>query len=156
VTAASGETANVAVRPPLLYLAAILAGLALDALTPLRLHWPSLLVPAGMALVAAALLLFALALREFRRAGTSVKPYEPTTALIRSGPFRVSRNPIYLSLSFFQLGIGLWTLNGWVVALLVPVLAVMIPGVIMREERYLERRFGDEYRRYKASVGRWM
>jgi protein-S-isoprenylcysteine O-methyltransferase Ste14 len=109
-----------------------------------------------MALVAAALLLFALALREFRRAGTSVKPYEPTTALIRSGPFRVSRNPIYLSLSFFQLGIGLWTLNGWVVALLVPVLAVMIPGVIMREERYLERRFGDEYRRYKASVGRWM
>ncbi len=96
------------------------------------------------------------AFRQFRRHNTSVKPHEPSTALITRGPYRYSRNPIYLALGLLYAGIGIAADSPWTLALLVPALVVMHYGVIIREERYLERKFADAYRRYKSTTRRWL
>jgi protein-S-isoprenylcysteine O-methyltransferase Ste14 len=90
------------------------------------------------------------------RAGTSFRTERPTTAIVTAGPFRYSRNPIYVALTLLYLGIGMVLNALWVLLLIVPVIAVMQRGVIAREERYLERKFGDEYRRYQVRVRRWL
>ena len=150
------DNAGVVVRPPLLYLAAIAAGLVAHRIWPVHIVPPALGVPAGLALSLAALLLFVLSIREFRTARTSVKTYEPTSAIITTGPYRFSRNPIYLSFTVLQLGVALSTNSLWVVATLVPTLLVMSHGVIDREERYLAGKFGEPYLRYRATVRRWL
>jgi len=135
---------------------AILAGAGLQALLPAPFLPPALARGVGVPLVAAALLLFALSIREFRRARTSVRPDRPTTAIIRTGPYRLSRNPIYLAMTLLHLGIAAWANSLWLLVTLVFTLGVMSAGVIAREERYLERKFGEEYRRYRAAVRRWI
>jgi protein-S-isoprenylcysteine O-methyltransferase Ste14 len=96
------------------------------------------------------------AVRQFRRHETPFNPHQPSTALITAGPYRYSRNPIYLALNLVYAGIGIAADNPWTLALLVPVLIVMHHGVITREERYLERKFPDTYRRYKSTTRRWL
>ena len=91
-----------------------------------------------------------------RGAGTSVKTSVPTTALVSTGPFQFSRNPLYVSLTLFYLGISIAAQSLWALALLIVVLVVMQRGVINREERYLEHKFGAEYVRYKELVRRWI
>jgi protein-S-isoprenylcysteine O-methyltransferase Ste14 len=143
-------------RPPFIYLAAIATGLAI------HWAWPCPL-PAGVpvrpllggALVVASLLLLGLSVRRFRAAGTPVPARKPTTAIVRTGPYRFSRNPIYLAFSLLQLGIAIWVGSWWLVATLVVALAIIHYVVVPREERYLESRFGAEYRDYKAAVRRW-
>ena len=93
---------------------------------------------------------------EFRRARTSFDVRKPSTSLITTGPFRFSRNPIYLAMTLLQLGIGIAVDGVWILAALVRALVAMHYGVIVREERYLERKFGDAYRGYKTSVRRWL
>ena len=89
-------------------------------------------------------------------AGTNVNPGRPTTAIVTSGPFRFSRNPLYLSLTLLYFGLIL-AFNTWRgIILLVPLLIIMHFGVVLREERYLEQKFGDEYRDYKARVARYV
>jgi protein-S-isoprenylcysteine O-methyltransferase Ste14 len=122
--------------------------------------WPTSLVPAGLAplgiaMAWLALILFLLSLRQFRAAGTSVRGNVPTTTIVRTGPYRLSRNPIYLSFILLQLGIALWIGSAWVLATLLPAAAVMMCVVVPREERYLGSRFGDQYAEYRASVRRW-
>jgi protein-S-isoprenylcysteine O-methyltransferase Ste14 len=91
-----------------------------------------------------------------KRAGTNVDPREPTTAIVTGGPYRFTRNPLYLSMTLVYAGITALA-NALPAALLLPaVLAFMRRGVIEREERYLERKFGDEYMDYKARVRRWI
>ena len=142
--------------PPVIYLAALVIGLGLHAWFPVRA------LPRGIALVAGAsacLLTAALGgtgLWALRRAGTSQNPRRPTTALVVSGPFRMSRNPLYLSLLCLYVGIALLLNSLWVLLLAVPLVAVLRLGVIGPEERYLERKFGDEYRRYRSRVRRWL
>ena len=104
----------------------------------------------------AAIALFAYSVAVFRAAGTPVPAGKPTTAIVRTGPYRFSRNPIYLAFSLFQLGIAIWVNSLWLVATLVAAVALMHYVVISREEQYLERRFGAEYVEYKASVRRWL
>ncbi|MDP6404052.1 MAG: isoprenylcysteine carboxylmethyltransferase family protein [Alphaproteobacteria bacterium] len=116
---------------------------------PLRL-W------AALALLAMGLLIVVLALPKFRRAATPVRPDRPSTALISGGPYRFSRNPLYVALTLAYLGLAVALDSLWVLALLVPVLATMQVGVVAREERYLEAKFGDEYRAYKQTVRRWL
>jgi protein-S-isoprenylcysteine O-methyltransferase Ste14 len=99
---------------------------------------------------------FAAAVRTFRRAGTPVPGNQPTTAIVREGPFRYSRNPIYLAFSLFQLGLALWVNSPWLMLTLAPAVVLMSLVVIPREERYLERKFPGEYQAYKASVRRWL
>ena len=81
---------------------------------------------------------------------------KPATALATAGPYRVSRNPIYLALTLFYLGVGLAAGSLWVVVLAGPALLVMHLGVVRREERYLERRFGAAYLDYARRVRRWI
>ncbi|MGQ0571473.1 MAG: methyltransferase family protein [Armatimonadota bacterium] len=111
--------------------------------------------PLGILLGALGLGFMAAALRAFRHAGTNVETDRPATALVTAGPYRSSRNPIYLSLTFIYAAIGIAANSLWTLVLLVPLLAIMHYGVILREERYLERKFGEAYRRYTSSVRRW-
>jgi len=110
----------------------------------------------GFALIAAALGVGASAFGALGRAGTPPNPGEPTTAIVAVGPYRFTPNPIYLSFTLLYAGVTVVANALWAVVLLPGVLIVMRRGVIDREERYLERRFGEEYRRYKARVRRWI
>jgi len=110
----------------------------------------------GLALVVVALALFTAAYRAFRAAGTNVETNKPSTAVVTGGPYRLSRNPIYVSMAALLAGIGIAVGSIWVTAMVVPFAAIVPFGVIAREERYLEVKFGDEYRRYRARVRRWM
>ena len=144
------------VRPPFVYLAALLIGVGLD------LAWPRPWLPAGigpwvgLALAVLAFLLFTAATRRFKAAGTPVPGNEPTTAIVRSGPYRFSRNPIYLAFSLVALGVACWRNSVWLLGTLAAAVGEMSFVVIPREERYLERRFGAEYRELKARVRRWL
>ncbi len=152
----SPDTAGVAVRPPVLYLGTLFLGGLIDLVFPAPLpDFAARLPTAGLALVAG-LVLLTLCFVRFKAAGTNVPTWMPTTALVTSGPYRFSRNPIYLALTLVYLGLALAFGSWWPVVLLAPVLIVMRFGVIGREERYLEARFGDAYRDYCASVRRWL
>jgi protein-S-isoprenylcysteine O-methyltransferase Ste14 len=107
-------------------------------------------------LVLGAILLAGSAWVQFRRAGTTPNPTQPTTALVVRGPYRFTRNPMYLSLAALYLG-GALRLNSLWPLVLFPVVITLIEWrVIAREERYLEAKFGDAYRAYKAGVRRWI
>jgi protein-S-isoprenylcysteine O-methyltransferase Ste14 len=153
--AGTRDVPGVVAPPPLLYVAALLGGWGLDTRWPASLV-PDVLRPAGYALIALAVGLFALSFSRFRKWGTSVETRKPTTRLITDGPYRLSRNPIYLAFTLLSAGIGIAADNPWILALLVPVLAVIRWGVIAREERYLEGKFGEDYRRYRTAVRRWI
>jgi protein-S-isoprenylcysteine O-methyltransferase Ste14 len=92
----------------------------------------------------------------FRRADTPMPPWEPTTALVTDGPYRLSRNPAYLADAVIFTAIAVLADAPWVLLALPPVLAVMQEGVIKREERYLERRFGPAYLNFKQRRRRWI
>src|SRR5438552_16949094 len=142
-------------RPPIAYLVSILAGFGLNAVWPARMI-PSAIEPISGWLILLAVALFALSVREFRKAQTPIRTRKPVTAVITTGPYRFSRNPIYLSFTLLQLGIGMWANGAWIVGMLIPTLVLMSYGVIAREERYMGQKFGDEYLRYRAAVRRWV
>ena len=143
-------------RPPLVYLGAIGLGLVLHVVWPISLVPRGLNPRVGALVVALAIGLFLFAVRTFRAAGTPVPGNRPTTTIVRTGPYRFTRNPIYLAFSLLQLGIALWVNSLWLIVTLLPAVAVMALVVIPREERYLEARFPSEYPLYKASVRRWL
>jgi protein-S-isoprenylcysteine O-methyltransferase Ste14 len=156
MSAEAADRPGVVAPPPLIYLAAILLGAGLERVWRLRLPidgWGRL---AGLLLISGAVFLAVSAVRAFDRANTSPKPHKPTTAIVTSGPFRYTRNPIYISFTLVQVGVALMAASGWMLALLIPVLLVVRVGVIAREERYLERKFGNEYSSYRRSVRRWI
>jgi len=144
------------VRPPLVYLASIATGLAVHLAWPIRLVPPWLSAPLGAAVIALAIVLFVAAVRTFRLAGTPVPGNRPTTTVVRTGPYRYSRNPIYLAFSWVQLGIAFWVNSIWLFVTLVPAVLLMSLVVIPREEAFLEARFPSDYLRYKGSVRRWL
>jgi protein-S-isoprenylcysteine O-methyltransferase Ste14 len=141
-------------RPPLVFLCAILLGIALDRVWSLP-FMPSTLGWLGPFVTLCAVLLFVLSLREFRAAGTSVRGTERTTTIVRTGPYRFSRNPIYVSFILLVLGLAVWLNNLWLLVTLVPAVGVIAAVVIPREERFLERNF-HQYSSYKATVRRWL
>jgi protein-S-isoprenylcysteine O-methyltransferase Ste14 len=152
-------TAGVIARPPLLFLAALLLGLASDRLLPLPftvpdgdlVHWmiAGSLMLIGLALAAAGI-------RNFLQAGTPVPTNAPTRALVTSGIHSWTRNPIYLGMFLIYGGIGVAAQSPWTLILTLPLAITIRYGVVAREEAYLERRFGDTYRDYKARVRRWL
>lgn len=142
-------------RPPLIFLAAILLGIALNRVWSLPFVPPTLGL-LGPLVVLCAVLLFLLSYREFSAAGTSVRGAERTTAIVRTGPYRFSRNPIYLSFILLVLGLSVWLNDLWLLVTLVPAVALIAAVVIPREERFLERNFHDQYSSYKATVRRWL
>jgi protein-S-isoprenylcysteine O-methyltransferase Ste14 len=144
------------VRPPLVYLSSVLTGIVVHIVWPLPFLPPGLAIPVGSSLVVVAIALFSCSVRELWVAGTPVPASKPTTVIVRTGPYRFSRNPIYLAFSALHLGIAIWVNSPWLVATLMVAVAVMAIVVIPREERYLEGRFGTEYLNYKASARRWL
>lgn len=142
-------------KPPLVFLFCTALGVGAHH------YWPHAARPAGWAVVGIALVVMAVALIqwsawEFRRHKTAVVPWKPTRLIVDTGPFRVSRNPIYVAFALFQLGLGLWSDKLAVVLMVVPALLATDRAIIAREEAYLERKFGEVYLRYKRRVRRWL
>ncbi len=151
------NTANLSlIRPPLVYLTSLVAGIVIQLAAPLPFLPREFTTPLGGALVVVAIALFSYSVAKFRAAGTPVPARKPTTTIVRSGPYRFSRNPIYLAFSLFQLGIAIWVDSVWLLVTLVGAVALMHYFVIPREEHYLERKFGAQYLDYKAFVRRWL
>src|SRR5215213_2122736 len=152
----NADNPGVIAHPPLIYAGAFLAGLLANR----RFHLPFLPRPLarmlGWLLLASGLAVGLFGVREMRRAETNVDPYKPATAIVTEGPYRFTRNPLYLSMTMIYGGVSALA-NALPPVLLLPfVLHLMRRGVIEREERYLERKFGDEYLDYKARVRRWI
>ena len=146
------DTAGVLAPPPLIYLAGLIAGFAAEALLPsASAPWPL-----GVVLLVAGAALAASFVRALHGGGTAVDPYKPTSAIVTTGPYRFTRNPGYVALALIYAGIALTAGALWPLATLAIVLVVIDRGVIAREERYLERRFGEEYGRYRARTRRWV
>ena len=150
------DNPGVIAPPPLIFAGGLGAGLLLNRLRP-TLFLPGVLSKMlGWPLVVGGLLLGFWGFREMRRVGTNVDPYRPTTAIVEAGPYRYTRNPLYVGMALVYFGISART-NALPVALLLPVVLHLVDrGVIKREERYLEGKFGDEYLRYKGRVRRWI
>jgi protein-S-isoprenylcysteine O-methyltransferase Ste14 len=152
-------TARVIAPPPLIFLAALLAGLAADRLMSWRfaipagdpVHWA-----VAAALILIGLALFAAGIRDFLRAATPVSTRAPTATLVTSGAHGLSRNPIYVAMFLVYAGIGVAARSPSVFVLAAPLALIIRYGVVAREEAYLERRFGDAYRDYRARVRRWV
>jgi protein-S-isoprenylcysteine O-methyltransferase Ste14 len=151
------DTARVIIRPPVAWGFAAIAGLALDWLVPLS-FLPAAL-PAGLLggmVFVLALALFAWAIVTITRSGSNVPTNLPTTTIVESGPYRFTRNPIYLGMFLGLIGLAIAFDNVWLLMMLVPFAIVIRYGVVGREEAYLERKFGDVYRGYRSRVRRWL
>lgn len=150
------DTPNVFVRPPILY-AATFGGVAL-----LQLAWPLPMVNSNIRfLIAGLLAAVAIAIivqgrRALAKAGTNVNPALPTTALVTSGPYGISRNPLYVGLTLIFLAMTLCENSWWGVIVLPALVVALHHGIVLREERYLEGKFGDAYRQYRLKVRRYV
>lgn len=155
-TAPETDTSGVRVPPPLYYVAGFLLGVVLELMFPTS--WP----PFGIRLVGtllgagAWLVLDGAAMLRFRRAGTSMVPMNPTTALVTSGPYGLTRNPMYLGMAFLYFALAFAFGVMWALLFLPVVVVIVDRFAIAREEPYLERKFGQAYRDYSAHVRRWV
>ncbi len=147
---------GVRIHPPLIYTTSILGGIGIDRMwplpMPLGLHGP---LYSGI-ILALVMLLAGLCIYEFYRAGTDVRPDRPDSALITSGPYCHSRNPLYIGLTLVQVAAATWFNNAWVLAMTAVSVVVISRYAIRREEHYLERLFGATYLDYKQRVRRWI
>jgi len=152
------STTRVIASPPVIYGAALAAGWLLHKLKPIPIlrnrsavNWT-----VGTALVTAGIGISAAVVSVFSRSGTPVSPLRATNCLIVSGPYRVSRNPDYIGQLLAYTGTSI-VANAWWPLFMLPVVLVGIDrGVVQREERYLEKMFGQAYRDYTATVRRWI
>jgi protein-S-isoprenylcysteine O-methyltransferase Ste14 len=151
------ENAQVIVRPPLAWAVAIILGLAVNWLLPLPF------LPAGIPAGWLGALVFVLALAlavwaiiTISRAGSNVPTNQPTTVIVESGPYRFTRNPIYLGMFLGLVGLAIAFDSLWLLLMLVAFALVIRYGVVAREEAYLERKFGNVYGAYRSRVRRWL
>ena len=157
--AVTDDAADVAIKPPFLFLGALALGCLLSLILPIPpgLAQPNTLaLMVGLTFVAIGFLLAALSVRRFQLAGTSVVPGEPSTALVVKGPYAFTRNPIYVGFVLVYFGLAIMLTSLWVLLLSIPLLVILQRGVVEREEAYLDRQFGEAYRKYKARVPRWL
>jgi len=152
----SADNPAVIVLPPLLYGGALVVVLVLRWFWPMRIVVDSGLLWPGLGLVVIGVALASWGRRTMKAAGTNINPSLPATALVASGPFRYSRNPLYVALTIVFLGLTLAVNTWWGVVVLIPLLAIMHRGVVRREERYLEQKFGESYRKYRSKVRRYV
>jgi protein-S-isoprenylcysteine O-methyltransferase Ste14 len=156
--ATNDDTSGVRVFPPGIYLIAVLVGFLLQKVVPLRAptSWQPVEYWTGVVLIVAGLGITLSAVGVFRMAGTSPNPTKPVTAFVVRGPYRFTRNPMYLGFTLLSAGIGLMTNSLWVAAMAVVAAAVTKRLVIDKEEPYLARRFGSDYLTYQQRVRRWV
>jgi protein-S-isoprenylcysteine O-methyltransferase Ste14 len=142
--------------PPLWYALAVLIGVLLDRRWPLPIVAGPVTTLAGGFLVVGWIAISLPSIGRFRRSKTSIVPIRPAEALVLSGPYRFTRNPMYVSLALLTIACGLFLATWWPLVLLVPTLAIVQQFVILPEERYLRRRFGTDYEAYTRRVRRWL
>lgn len=142
-------------KPPLPFLAAIVGGVGLHHLRPIRVR-PVGWAPLGIVLILLAGLVLTWAMRAFRRKRTPLEPWKATRAIVDDGPFAFSRNPVYIAFAMIEVGFGVWSDKLAVVALVMVPLAMVATMVVPREEAYLRRKFGAEYLDYCSRVRRWV
>ena len=154
----AADVAGVIALPPLIFFRFLVAATVLEAIVPLRFLAAHMLARclAGAALAAGGFAMIGMGTRRFVAAGTNIAPYLPTTALVVDGIYGWTRNPLYLGTTLVYLGLSVAAGSLWAILLVLPLLWVINVGVVAREERYLERKFGDAYRAYKARVRRWV
>ena len=153
------DHAGVFVPPPLLFALPLLGAIILNSRRP----WPiaegvsTTLVIGGFAAIGGAIALVLASIATFRQAETTILPAgRPTTAIVERGPYRVTRNPMYLSMALAYLGASIALNNFWAIVFLPAILIVVDVFVIRREERYLTSKFGQSYRDYCSRVRRWL
>jgi protein-S-isoprenylcysteine O-methyltransferase Ste14 len=146
------------IAPPLLIFLGFLALAAvLEAIIPpATALFPYVRYVAGTVLFIIGLVIGIAGIQRLRASSTNISTDLPATALVIDGIYRWSRNPLYLALTLAYVGLAIAAGSAWAIILLIPLLVVMNIGVISREERYLEREFGDAYRAYKSRVRRWL
>jgi protein-S-isoprenylcysteine O-methyltransferase Ste14 len=154
------DAAAVRIFPPAVPLLVVAAGVVLEHVWPIGagsvLPAPARYWAGGLLAAAAVLLLGLWSVVLFRRSGQSENPWKPTPRIVARGPFRLTRNPMYLQMILVCVGIGIALGNAWILAL-APLGAWLLQRfAILPEEAYLERKFGDEYRAYQARVRRWL
>ena len=142
--------------PPLIWLVCAVTSALVHFIFPCLMMSPGVARPVGIALAVAAPSLAIWGLLVMKAAGTNVRPSQPTLTIVRAGPFRFTRNPMYLALCLLQVALS-FLLNEWIALLFViPLALVLHHGVILREERYLEAKFGEPYLALKRDVRRWI
>ena len=150
------DQADVAFHPPLLLMTSLGLSFLLRWVTPLPFLTSMVAVSIGPAIVVLSFALFFWTVYTMVQGQASIPTNKPTDVIVKDGPFRVSRNPIYLSMILLQLGIGIWANSMWFLLVAAASAGLLMWGVIFREERYLERKFGERYSSYKADVRRWI
>ncbi len=150
------DHSGVKIPPPLIYAGSFVLALLLENIFPISILPKTIGRSAALLCIAIWVILSIWSISLFRRARTSFVPIKPATALVVSGPYRFTRNPMYLGFAFLYLGLASLFALFWGLILLPVMIAVIQSYVIAREEQYLERKFGEEYLRYKARVRRWM
>ncbi|MCP3957128.1 MAG: isoprenylcysteine carboxylmethyltransferase family protein [bacterium] len=153
------DAAAVRVFPPAVPIVAILAGIGLTKLWPIDLGFERaepLLRHLGGAIIIAAIAFAVWAILLFRRSGQDPAPWKPTPAIVARGPYRITRNPMYLTMVFLCLGFAIRRMDLWILALTPLAVWTLQKWVILPEEAYLERKFGDAYLAYKRRVRRWL
>ncbi len=143
-------------HPPLIFGISILCGIVLGNVLPLKMPYGLNSTLYGGIVIAIAFAIALWAILEFYREGTDVRPDRPDSALLTGGPYRFSRNPLYISLALVQMTAAIWLDNLWIL-LLTPLSVIVISRyAIRREEHYLEKLFGQKYHDYKKRVRRWL
>jgi protein-S-isoprenylcysteine O-methyltransferase Ste14 len=147
---------GIRVPPPVVYLGGFLAGVVVELLVPSPQPAAWLRIAAGGLGLAILLALDTSAMVRFSRSGTSFNPARPATALVTDGPYRITRNPMYVGMAGLHAGAAVATGVLWALAFLPAVLIAIDRLVIPREERHLAATFGEEYERYRRRVRRWI
>jgi protein-S-isoprenylcysteine O-methyltransferase Ste14 len=156
---APADTAGVIAPPPLIALATLVIGVAGDWLLPLNalasvLNWPARIGIGAVLLLAGGALVVG-GEQAFKQVGTNVKPWRPSLALATTGIYAHLRNPMYVGAILILTGLAAALASDWMAILLLPTALLLHFGVVRPEERYLDAKFGEDYRRYKASVPRY-
>jgi protein-S-isoprenylcysteine O-methyltransferase Ste14 len=144
------------IHPSLIYMASMLVGTGLEKLHPLPMPFRLPGTATGVILIGIAGAIAIWALLQFHRAETDVRTDTPDDALITGGPYRFTRNPLYIVLTLTQVTAAFWLDSLWILVLTPASVIVITAYAITREERYLEKRFGQEYLDYKKRVRRWL
>jgi protein-S-isoprenylcysteine O-methyltransferase Ste14 len=147
---------KVVIFPPLIIGLALLCAVALHWLWPLPISARSAALILGAILSVLGVGSAAWGRQTMMRAGTNVSPFKPSTAIVAEGPFRFSRNPLYVGITSLFIGLSLLIGTWWGFILIVPAALILHYGVVLREERYLEQKFGDRYLAYKGAVRRYL
>lgn len=153
---AAADNAGVLAPAPVFFGVAIAVGYGLEWLLPMSLLSFPYAAALGALLIAVSVALVLFAVVPLSRAQTAFDARKPTTQIVTAGAYRFSRNPVYLSLALLQTGLAFASHSVWLLLTAAAAIAITHWGVILREEHYLEGKFGAEYRRYAARVRRWL